>query len=109
MRLKLFYFLPSRYNTTQWRHNNDQVGSSRLSAPLNSVPRDGRLVALKLDAYEQGEYPLYAMRKAASPPGPAGQWLIDAFQRRLSTCPSHGDIVGMLGLDLPHEMQVAAE
>jgi DNA-binding transcriptional LysR family regulator len=70
---------------------------------------DGRLVALKLDAYEQGEYPLYAMRRASNPPGPAGQWLIDAFQRRLSTCPSHGDIVGMLGLDLPHDTQVAAE
>ena len=80
--------------------------------PASVVARDildGRLVALKLDAYEQGEYPLYAMRKASNPPGPAGQWLIDTFQRRLSSCPSHEELSDMLGLDAPHEMQDAAE
>ncbi|MBP1848246.1 DNA-binding transcriptional LysR family regulator [Rhizobium petrolearium] len=68
-----------------------------------------KLVALKLDAYEQGEYPLYAIRRTSNPPGPAGQWLIEAFQRRLSACPSHGEFQEMLGLDTPHALPVAAE
>ncbi|WP_440410431.1 LysR family transcriptional regulator [Neorhizobium petrolearium] len=68
-----------------------------------------KLVALKLDAYEQGEYPLYAIRRTSNPPGPAGQWLIEAFQRRLSACPTHGEFQEMLGLDTPHGMPVAAE
>ncbi|MFB9952233.1 LysR family transcriptional regulator [Rhizobium puerariae] len=67
------------------------------------------LVALKLDAYEQGEYPIYAIRRTSHPPGPAGQWLIEAFQRRLSSCPSHGEFKDKLGLDSPHVMPVAAE
>jgi DNA-binding transcriptional LysR family regulator len=58
--------------------------------------RSGRLVALEIDAYEQGEYPLYALRKASNPPGPAGQWLIDSFARRLSTCPNHEDFTATL-------------
>jgi DNA-binding transcriptional LysR family regulator len=53
--------------------------------------QNGNLVVLDLDAYELGEYPLYALRKAANPPGPAGQWLIDAFQRKLTACPSQKD------------------
>lgn len=68
-----------------------------------------KLVALKLDAYEQGEYPLYAIRRTSNPPGPAGQWLIEAFQRRLSACPSHGEFQEMLGLEAPHGMPAAAE
>ncbi|WP_311789410.1 LysR family transcriptional regulator [Ferirhizobium litorale] len=57
-----------------------------------SVIRDdlesGRLVHLRLDAYEQGNYPIYAIRKTANPPGPAAAWLIDAFRKLLSLCPS---------------------
>lgn len=68
-----------------------------------------KLVALKLDAYEQGEYPLYAIRRTSNPPGPAGQWLIEAFQRRLSACPSHGEFQEMLGLDTTHTVPEAAE
>ncbi len=69
----------------------------------------GRLVALKLDAYEQGEYPLYAIRRTSNPPGPAGQWLINAFHKRLSTCPSHGKFQEMLGIVVPDQLPAAAE
>ncbi|AYD00830.1 LysR family transcriptional regulator [Neorhizobium sp. NCHU2750] len=61
--------------------------------------RDGNLVVLELDAYEQGEYPLYALRRAANPPGPAGQWLIESFARRLSTCPSKAHFDATLKVD----------
>jgi DNA-binding transcriptional LysR family regulator len=54
--------------------------------------RNGDLVVLDLSAYEQGEYPLYALRKISHPPGPARQWLIDSFARRLSTCPHHSSL-----------------
>jgi DNA-binding transcriptional LysR family regulator len=70
---------------------------------------EGRLVALKLDAFEQSEYPIYAMRRISHPPGPAGQSLIEGFHRRLSSCPSHGDIVSTLGLDISHPLPEAAE
>ncbi|WP_199261345.1 LysR family transcriptional regulator [Paracoccus binzhouensis] len=56
----------------------------------------GRLVALQLDAYELGEYPLYALRRSANPPGPAAGWLIEAFRQRLATCPSRADFSAML-------------
>lgn len=64
--------------------------------PASLVREDliaGRLVALKLEAYEQGEYPIYALRKVSNPPGPAASWLIDAFRSRLSACPNHADFV----------------
>jgi DNA-binding transcriptional LysR family regulator len=60
---------------------------------------NGKLVALELDAYEQGQYPLYALRKASNPPGPAGQWLIDSFARRLSTCPNHETFTEIMKAD----------
>ncbi|WP_159951411.1 LysR family transcriptional regulator [Rhizobium sp. 18065] len=60
----------------------------------------GRLVQLDLDAYEQGSYNLYAIRKTANPPGPAASWMIDAFRERLSNCPS--DLTGILP-DVRHE------
>ena len=58
--------------------------------------RNGDLVVLDLDAYELGEYPLYALRKAANPPGPAAQWLIDSFQRRLAACPNKKTLVDVV-------------
>lgn len=61
--------------------------------------RNGKLVVLDIDAYEQGQYPLYALRRAASPPGPAGQWLIESFARRLSTCPNKDDLEATLRAD----------
>lgn len=55
---------------------------------------DGRLVQLDLEAYEQGNYSIYVIRKTANPPGPAAAWLIEAFRERLSNCPSEytGDV-----------------
>lgn len=70
---------------------------------------NGALVALDLEAYEQAEYPLYAMRRTANPLGPAGTWLIEAMGRRLSSCPSHGDFKQMLGLDHREGLAAAAE
>jgi DNA-binding transcriptional LysR family regulator len=71
--------------------------------------RNGDLVALDLDAYEQGEYPLYSLRKAANPPGPAGQWLIDSFAAKLSTCPNKDDLQKVLKGDVQQRFSVAAE
>jgi DNA-binding transcriptional LysR family regulator len=59
--------------------------------PASLVRNDiitGDLKVLELDAYEGGEYPLYALRKADTPAGPAAKWLMDAFQHRLSQCPN---------------------
>ncbi|CAN7278316.1 LysR family transcriptional regulator [Neorhizobium sp. LjRoot104] len=70
---------------------------------------NGSLVALDLQAYEQSQYPLYAMRRTANPLGPAGRWLIDAMERRLSTCPSHGDFKQMLGIESREALPQAAE
>ncbi|RWX78241.1 LysR family transcriptional regulator [Neorhizobium lilium] len=70
---------------------------------------NGELVALKLDAYEQGEYPLYALRRVSNPPGPAGQWLIDTFRQMLSRCPSHSAITVLLGLAEKDDLREAAE
>ncbi len=71
--------------------------------------RNGDLVALDLDAYEQGEYPLYALRKAANPPGPAGQWLIDSLGKRLSGCPRHPEFSEILKGNREMEFGTAAE
>ena len=48
----------------------------------------GRIVHLDLPAYEQGAYNLHAIRRADNPPGPAGIWLINAFEEHLSNCPA---------------------
>lgn len=48
----------------------------------------GRIVHLDLPAYEQGSYNLYAIRRTDHPPGPAGTWLIRAFEEQLSNCPA---------------------
>lgn len=73
------------------------LGWGGLPAPLVMDDlRKGRLVVLPLDAYEQGEYPLHAIHRAASPPGPAGRWLIERFQKRLSACPRSPDLATLL-------------
>jgi DNA-binding transcriptional LysR family regulator len=69
----------------------------------------GALVHLDLQAYEQGEYPLYAMRRLANPPGPAAAWMIDAFQVRLSQCPNHADFKAFLNDIRSAEMPLVAE
>ncbi|MFA1624504.1 LysR family transcriptional regulator [Rhizobium mongolense] len=78
-----------------------------------SIIRDdlmsGALVHLDLEAYEQGEYPIYAMRRLANPPGPAAAWMIDAFRTRLSQCPNHADFTAALNEIRGPEMPLAAE
>jgi DNA-binding transcriptional LysR family regulator len=70
----------------------------------------GRLVQLDLDAYEQGEYPIYAMRRLSAPPGPAAAWMIDAFTSKLSGCPNHADFKTMLAAgELRRPAAIAAE
>jgi len=67
-------------------------GGLPASLVLEDV-RQGRLVHLKLEAFEQGDYPIYAVRKIANPPGPATKWLIDEFRTQLSRCPSATDLI----------------
>ncbi|MEZ2224222.1 LysR family transcriptional regulator [Rhizobium sp. RCC_161_2] len=69
----------------------------------------GRLVHLDLDAYEQGEYPIYAVRKLSNPPGPAAAWMIEAFRDRLSQCPDRMDFKAAMDVFRPDENQLAAE
>ncbi|NLS03438.1 LysR family transcriptional regulator [Rhizobium sp. P32RR-XVIII] len=78
-----------------------------------SIIRDdlanGTLVHLDLQAYEQGEYPIYAMRRLANPPGPATAWIIGAFEARLSRCPTHADFKAFLNEIRSPEIPLAAE
>ncbi|HEX8046509.1 LysR family transcriptional regulator [Rhizobium sp.] len=69
----------------------------------------GRLVHLDLDAYEQGEYPIYAVRKLSNPPGPAGSWMIEAFRERLSQCPDRVDFKAAIEEFSPNVNSLAAE
>ena len=69
----------------------------------------GRLVPLALDAYDQSEYPIYAVRKLDNPPGPAAAWMIEAFRDRLSRCPNQADFNAAVEMFHPNEEQLAAE
>ncbi len=91
-----------RISDISTKHEMIRGGLGWGGLPASVAGKDimsGQLVALNLASYEQSEYPLYAMSKTSNPPGPAGQWLIEAFKRRLSTCPSHGDFKLMLGIE----------
>jgi DNA-binding transcriptional LysR family regulator len=68
-----------------------------------------RLVSLDLEAYDQSEYPIYAVRKVDNPPGPAAAWLIEAFRDRLSRCPNHSDFKVALEMFQPSDRRLAAE
>jgi DNA-binding transcriptional LysR family regulator len=74
--------------------------------------RSGALVQLDLDAYEQGNYPIYSMTRLDNPPGPAASWMIEAFRVRLAMCPSHEEYKLTLA-ELPlkgiGDIRVAAE
>ncbi|MBB4125466.1 DNA-binding transcriptional LysR family regulator [Xanthomonas translucens] len=43
---------------------------------------DGRLVRLVFPAFDQGKSPIYAIRSAVNPPGPAARWLTEETQRQ---------------------------
>jgi DNA-binding transcriptional LysR family regulator len=70
---------------------------------------NGRLVGLDLDAYEQDQYPIYAMRKLSTPPGPASSWMIEAFRERLARCPNKGEFQKLLSSDAAAGKVMAAE
>ncbi len=73
------------------KHHLIRGGLGWGGLPASTVDEDlasGRLVKLDLEAYENSSYSLYAIRRRAHPPGPAGTWLIDAFRTRLSNCPA---------------------
>ncbi|MDK4713868.1 LysR family transcriptional regulator [Rhizobium sp. CNPSo 4039] len=69
----------------------------------------GRLVPLDLDAYDQSEYPLYAIRKVDNPPGPAAAWMIEAFRSRLARCPNQEDFKSAVEMFHPGDKRLAAE
>ena len=71
--------------------------------------RAGRLTRLDLPAYEQGEYPIYVVRKHANPPGPAASWLIQTFGERLSRCPNRQDFETMIEAQMLPDAAEAAE
>lgn len=69
----------------------------------------GRLVSLRIDAYETTEYPLYAVHRLADPPGPAGAWLKKALAKRLGQCPSRKSLDDILMRPRAEDVSVAAE
>ena len=55
--------------------------------PASVVQSDlasGHLVCLQFPAFEQGEYPIYAIHNTVHPPGPAARWMISEFRNRFS-------------------------
>lgn len=94
------------------KHHLIRGGLGWGGLPASIIREDlqrGRLVHLDLDAYEQGEYPIYAIRKLSHPPGPAAGWMIEAFRERLSRCPNRTDFMaGQMAL-VGEEDAVAAE
>ncbi|MGR6431008.1 LysR family transcriptional regulator [Rhizobium sp. PAMB 3174] len=58
--------------------------------------RDGRLVRLQMDMFETSNFPIFAMWRSASPPGPAARWMMEQFRLFLGKCPS--DMHEALGL-----------
>ncbi|MFK0383257.1 MULTISPECIES: LysR family transcriptional regulator [Rhizobium/Agrobacterium group] len=80
--------------------------------PASLVRNDlvnGGLKVLDLDAYEQGEYPLFALRRLDTPAGPAGTWLMEAFQTRLSQCPNQKNFHDLIEAGTDKKLKVAAE
>lgn len=48
---------------------------------------DGKLAVLPFAAFDQGEYPIYAIHTIAHPPGPAARWLIERFRQQFMAQP----------------------
>ncbi len=72
------------------KHRLVLAGLGWGGVPLAMIHDDlhsGRLVRLDVEPYEHFEYPLAAQWRAASPPGPAGRWLLDRMTETLSNCP----------------------
>ncbi|RUM25126.1 LysR family transcriptional regulator [Rhizobium vallis] len=94
------------------KHQLIKAGLGWGGLPASLIHDDlvsGALVHLDLEAYEQGEYGIYSMRRLANPPGPAATWMIDAFRTRLSACPSQADFHAHIAELLEPGMPLAAE
>lgn len=50
--------------------------------------QEGRLVRLTMDMFETSNFPIFAMWRSASPPGPAARWMMERFRLLLSQCPA---------------------
>lgn len=86
----VFSFKTWRVSDMATKHQMIRGGLGWGGLPASVIRDDlasGRIVHLDLPAYEQGIYNLYAIRRTDNPPGPAGSWLIRAFEERLSNCP----------------------
>ena len=80
-----------RVSDVATKHHLIRGGLGWGGLPASLIREDlgnGRLVHLALEAYEQDNYSIYAIRKTANPPGPAAAWMIEAFRLQLSNCPS---------------------
>ena len=78
------------------------LGWGGLPVPLiRDDLASGALVRLDLDAYEQGYYAIYAIRRTATALGPAAHWLIEAFRQRLANCPTDFDSLAAKSADQP--------
>ncbi|MBP1849822.1 LysR family transcriptional regulator [Rhizobium halophytocola] len=67
--------------------------------PLTIVREDlaeGRLVRLDVEGYDVRDYPVLAQWHSASPPGPAGRWIIDQMAMRLAGCPRGAEVDRLL-------------
>jgi len=85
-----------RVSDVATKHHLVRGGLGWGGLPASLVREDllsGRLVHLDLEAYEQSEYPIYAIRKLANPPGPAAAWMIEAFRSGLTQCPSRSEFM----------------
>lgn len=94
------------------KHQLIKAGLGWGGLPASLIQDDllsGALVHLDLDAYEQGEYAIYSMRRLANPPGPAATWMIDAFRTRLSHCPNQADFHARIAELREPAMPLAAE
>lgn len=76
-------------------------------AMLHDDLRERRLVRLEVEPYDSLEYPIAALWRSASPPGPAGRWLLERMTAALSRCPA--SVHEMLeALDPPVERSAAS-
>ncbi|MBB3919310.1 DNA-binding transcriptional LysR family regulator [Rhizobium fabae] len=94
------------------KHQLIKAGLGWGGLPASLIRDDlvsGALVHLDLEAYEQGEYGIYSMRRLANPPGPAAAWMIDAFRTRLSACPNQADFHARIAELHEPGMPLAAE
>ncbi|CCM75414.1 LysR family transcriptional regulator [Rhizobium mesoamericanum] len=101
-----------RVSDVATKHSLIRGGLGWGGLPASLIRNDlqsGALVHLDLPAFEQGEYPIYAMRRTASPPGPAASWMIDAFRVRLEQCPKQADFAAELAELSPPDLPIAAE